>query len=238
MKKIISLLLIFGAIYSSDQQEESPLARRRMLALGLLLQPALSFKDLQEAQPDRECVPSPTRRQRGRDIGLLSQKILACKSESEFRDLCLEVSTFCNQYRDFMDRLDFAEVDGPAQTGREVLSNSLISVLRQTADIKRWSSSNLIPDLETESALNLAPADHGGGQLSARDHHVSDDGRLTRLQRSDNRPRRFLAKKYSDAVHQDDLPLPIFRPKVGDRALSWTEVSSDGSDSDKREEDI
>lgn len=146
MKKMIIVLLVFGISYASDMTKQPSLSQRRKLNFNLELQPLPSSHDAEETTVVRETIPSPARRQRGREVSLLSQKILNCKTEEEFKSLCLEVDQICNKYRNYLDRVDFVEVDGPVMVGRDIVNNLLISGLRETAQNNHWSLLQL-PDL-------------------------------------------------------------------------------------------
>lgn len=233
MKRLIIILLVSGIIQTSEEKPQLSLAQRRMLTVGLVLLPATSFKDPQENRFGHENIPSPSRRQRGRDVASLSQKILGCKTDSEFKSLCSEVAEFCNKYREYVDRVDFVEVDGPVLTGKDVLNNSLISILRQIAQNRHWSLL-LIPDLEDITTFDMR-TESRQSSLVGHDSKMSYDARFTRLPRSDSWSSPRLKSRRSSR-NGDDLPLPLSREnELGDRAIKWTDVESDveskGSDS-------
>lgn len=183
MKKLLVVVLFANLIYASDNT--SLLSRRRNISLAL--QSEQLFENQEEPLSDLEFFPSAERRQRSREISLLSEEILRCDSNEKYEKLCENIKKTFDRYSGYMDRVDFVEVDGARQTGREVLNNLLVATLREVGKNKGFSLCEL-DSFET-----------------------FDGGRIKRLQRADLHIRSKNSGCASQSSHHqkisDQIPL-------------------------------
>jgi len=247
MKKFILLLVygvVCGVVYASQERQE--VLQKRVLISTLALSSDAFSKDFKEHQSGSESFPSLAIRQRKRDVASWSQEILKCKTESDFNCLCLKIADFCATYRDYMDKTDFTQVEGLtgevddfARTGKELLQDSLISVLRQVAEKKNWSLL-LIPDLENIKPLDIRTKSWDSSSVG-HDNQMSYDGKVKRLPRSDSWSSNRLQSRHACQKSQElELLVPSknelrlsfpYSNELSNEKIKWTDVESEGSDS-------